>query len=86
MGGEFSKLNINLCHGCPLCGTPKRPLPHYITSMSVFLQLLTRWFSYRHFNWNLSDEESADMRIEKSNGNQHSKNEMAFPQLLQSFS
>ncbi len=33
-------------------------------------------------NVNLSDKESADVRIEKSDGNQHSKNEMAFPQLL----
>ena len=33
-------------------------------------------------NWNLSYKESADVRIEKSDGNQHSKNEMAFPQML----
>ena len=34
---------------------------------------------------NLSDKESADVRIEKSDGNKHSKNKMAFPELLQVF-
>ena len=33
----------------------------------------------------LSDKESTDMRIEKSDGNQHSKNKMAFPELLHVF-
>ena len=38
-----------------------------------------------HINSNLSDKESADVRIEKSDGNKHSKNKMASPELLQVF-
>ena len=38
-----------------------------------------------NINWNLSDKESADVRIEKSDGNKHSKNKMASPELLQVF-
>ena len=28
---------------------------------------------------NISDKEPADMRVEKTDGNKHGKNEMAFP-------
>ena len=53
-------------------------------------RLYTRnaWHCQAHIsqkNWNFSDKEPADMRIEKPYGNKHGKNEVAFPQLLQVF-
>ena len=48
----------------------------------MFQSATPDFISSSEINLNLSDKESADVRIEKSDGNQHRKNEMAFPQLL----
>ena len=57
-------------------------IANYLRAFSITTLMSAISYALRAFQ---SHKEPADMRIEKSDGNQHSKNEMAFPELLQVF-